>query len=98
VKGFDVEACDGHAGKVEWASYAPGESYLVVTVHHHLKAVHHVVPAAAVESVAGERVRLDITREQLEQLPTHHDPSVPPSPTILEGWNRGVAKADWQWM
>ena len=31
VKDFEVEATDGHAGKVSRASYAPGESYLVVS-------------------------------------------------------------------
>ena len=30
LKGFSVEAADGDAGEVAWASYAPGESYLVV--------------------------------------------------------------------
>jgi hypothetical protein len=49
VKGFEVEARDGPAGHVSWASYAPGESYLVVTVPHHLHRTHRVVPASAVE-------------------------------------------------
>jgi hypothetical protein len=30
IKDFQVEATDGDAGKVSWASYAPGESYLVI--------------------------------------------------------------------
>ena len=54
VKGFRVEAADGHAGKVSWASYAPGESYLVVSHLHHLHEVHHVVPAGAVERISTE--------------------------------------------
>jgi len=33
IKGFRVEALDGHAGKVSWASYAPGESYLVISLY-----------------------------------------------------------------
>jgi hypothetical protein len=32
VKGYRVDASDGTVGKVEWADYAPGESYLVVAV------------------------------------------------------------------
>ena len=36
IKGFRVEANDGRAGKVSWASYAPGESYLVINLVHHL--------------------------------------------------------------
>jgi hypothetical protein len=49
IKDFQVEATDGDAGKVSWASYAPGESYLVISLRHHLHETHHVVPAAAVE-------------------------------------------------
>jgi hypothetical protein len=30
AKNFRVEASDGDAGTVSWASYAPGESYLLV--------------------------------------------------------------------
>jgi len=52
IKGFEVEASDGHAGKVSWASYAPGESYLVVSHLQHLHEVHHVVPAGAVEKLS----------------------------------------------
>ena len=36
VKGFAVEAADGQSGTVAWASYAPGESCLVVSLRHHL--------------------------------------------------------------
>ena len=32
IKGFRVVATDGPSGRVSWASYAPGESYLVVTL------------------------------------------------------------------
>jgi hypothetical protein len=36
VKGFAVEATDGAVGHVEWATYYPGESYLVIKIHRHL--------------------------------------------------------------
>ena len=49
VKGFRVEASDGHAGKVSWASYAPGESYLVISFTNRLRETDHVVPAGAAE-------------------------------------------------
>jgi hypothetical protein len=35
IKDFQVEATDGDAGTVSWASYAPGESYLVISLRHH---------------------------------------------------------------
>ena len=85
VKGFEVEATDGHAGKVSWASYAPGESYLVVSHRHHLHEIHHVVPAAAVERIdkSARKVWLRLTRDEVEQAPEHHDPEAPlPAPTI----------------
>ena len=44
IKDFQVEAIDGNAGKVSWASYAPGESYLVISLRHHLHETHHVFP------------------------------------------------------
>jgi len=77
IKDFQVEASDGHAGKVSWASYAPGESYLVVSHLHHLHEVHHVVPAGAVEkiSTSERKVWLRLNLAQVEEAPMHHDPA-----------------------
>lgn len=79
IKGFEVEASDGHSGKVSWASYAPGESYLVVGLSHHLHEAHHVVPAAAVERIdmAERKVWLRVTRAQVQELPEHHGTPAP---------------------
>jgi hypothetical protein len=79
IKDFQVEASDGHAGRVSWASYARGESYLVVSHEHHLHKVHHVVPASAVEriSAADRTVWLGLSRAQVEEAPEHHDPPAP---------------------
>src|SRR5580765_5436324 len=79
VKNFRVEASDGHAGKVSWASYAPGESYLVVSHMHHLHETHHVVPAGAVERIGSDErtVWLTLSRDEVEELPEHHDPPAP---------------------
>ena len=55
VKGYGVEATDGHLGGVAWASYEPGESYLVVSDHHGLDDAYYVLPAGAVELVDHER-------------------------------------------
>ena len=76
VKGFRVEASDGHAGKVSWASYAPGESYLVISVSGHLHEAHHIVPAAAVERVGTDerKVWLRLTHAEVEQAPEYRDP------------------------
>jgi hypothetical protein len=70
VKGYDLEATDARIGHVSWASYAPGESYMVVSYkdgHHH---VHHVVPAGAVKQVDHERrvVKLGVTVAEVKAV------------------------------
>ena len=85
IKDFHVAATDGDAGEVSWASYASGESYLVISLRHHLLETHHVVPAAAVEriSISERKVWLRATRAEVEQAPEHHDPEAPlESPTV----------------
>lgn len=84
VKGFHVMASDGHAGHVAWASYAPGESYLVVTLG--LRRKHHVVPAGAVARVGEGEVQVGLSREQIGQL---HDLPHPQAP--VEGQTREQA-------
>jgi hypothetical protein len=93
IKGFGVEATDGHAGKVSWASYKPGESYLVVSRPHHLRETHHVVPAGTVERISTDErsVWLRISREEIEQLPEHHDPPAPVESWMVEAIERATA-------
>lgn len=92
IKDFQVEASDGHAGKVSWASYAPGESYLVVSHMHQLHEVHHVVPAGAVETIDKDerRVSLRLSREDVEELPEHHDPPAPVEPWMVTAIDRAT--------
>jgi hypothetical protein len=78
VKGFRVVASDGRAGRVSWASYAPGESYLVVTLG--VRRKHHVVPASTVTGVGDGEVHVVLSRAQIGQL---HD--VPHPQTPVEG-------------
>jgi hypothetical protein len=76
VKGFKVVASDGLAGRVSWATYAPGESYLVVTIGL-LSRKHHVLPAGAVTSVADGEVHVALSRNEVEQLPLLTHPQAP---------------------
>ena len=93
VKGFRVEASDGPAGRIAWASYAPGESYLVVTLSHHLHKSHHVVPAAALERVSIEdrTVWLHVPRARIEEAPQQLEPSAPLEPVMLNVIQGGTA-------
>ena len=68
VKGFKVVAADGRAGRVSWATYSPGESYLVLTLGR-LSRRHHVLPAGAVQSVGDGVVHVGLSRSELAQLP-----------------------------
>ena len=90
VKGFLVEARYGAVGHVSWASYAPGDSYLVVTLSHHLHRTHHVVPASAVErvSAAERKLWLHVGRAEVEQAPDLPKPSAPletPMTDVFQG-------------
>ena len=93
IKGFRVEASDGQAGKVSWASYAPGESYLVVHLLHHLREAHHIVPAGVVERIStGERtVWLSLTRAQVEAAPEQLEPSAPLDHPMLDAIRSATA-------
>ncbi|MGH2884736.1 MAG: hypothetical protein ACRDPA_18875 [Solirubrobacteraceae bacterium] len=68
IKGFRIAATDGHVGRVSWASYATGESYLVVTTGL-LRRRHRVLPAAAVTLVGDGEVRVGLSRSEIGRLP-----------------------------
>jgi hypothetical protein len=93
VKGFRVEATDGNVGKVSWASYAPGESYLVVSHMHHLHETHHVVPAGAVARISTDErtVWVRLSRDAVEELPEHHDPPAPVESWMVDAVERAIA-------
>jgi hypothetical protein len=90
VKGFRLIASDGNAGHVSWASYAPGESYLVVTLGRFGRK-HHVVPAGAVTRVSPGEVRVGLAREDIKRLPDLPHPDAP-----LDGqtWEQTMAAFD----
>ncbi len=68
VKGFRLVASDGRSGRISWASYAPGESYLVVTTGL-LRRRHRVLPAGAVTYVGDGEVRVAMSRSEIATLP-----------------------------
>ena len=68
VKGFRLVAADGRAGRVSWASYAPGASYLVVTTGL-LRRTHRVLPAGAVWRVDDGEVSVAMSRAEIARLP-----------------------------
>jgi hypothetical protein len=81
VKGFRVLATDGSAGRVSWATYAPGDSYLVLTTGL-LRRTHRVLPAGAVTSVDEGVVRVELSRAAIEHLPLLPHPQAPTAGTL----------------
>lgn len=76
VKGFEVVGSDGRAGRVSWGSYAPEESYLVVTTGR-LRRRHRVLPAGAVVRVGDSEVYVGMSRSDIERLPLLPHPQAP---------------------
>lgn len=74
LDGFDVEASDGHIGKVDEWSATPGDSYLVVDTGFWIFGKKRVVPARAIKqvNVDDEKVFVDMTKEQIRDAPDHH--------------------------
>ncbi len=87
IKGFRLVATNGDSGRVSWASYAPGESYLVVALGH-LGRKHHVVPAGAVTAVKTGEVHVGLSREQIQRLP---DVARPDAPLDSKTWAQTIA-------
>ncbi|MGH3055490.1 MAG: hypothetical protein ACRDL7_10990 [Gaiellaceae bacterium] len=92
VKGYAVEATDGQVGTVSWASYAPGECYMVVSYHDGHDDAHHVVPASAVKLVDHERraVGLTVTVAEVKATPKHEKPDAPVDWGYVSRFERGM--------
>ncbi|HEY1369217.1 MAG TPA: hypothetical protein VGF23_18980 [Gaiellaceae bacterium] len=99
VKGYDVECTDGQVGHVSWASYAPGESYMVVSYRHHLHETHHVVPAGAVERVDHDRrcVTLCVSADEVRATPQHVDPEAEVDWGMVDQFERGMLGGGFVW-
>ena len=73
--GFDVEAADGHIGKVDEASNDAGRSFLVVDTGFWIFGKKRLIPAGVVERVdrEDERVYVSRTKEQIKNAPEYDD-------------------------
>jgi hypothetical protein len=95
VKGYKVEAADGHVGEVSWADYKLGESYLVVSYGK----VHHVVPAGAVQRVDHDArtCTLAVTCDEVKATPQHEDPEAAVDWDQVNGFERGMLGGGFVW-
>ena len=72
--GFDVEAADGHIGKVDEASNDAGRSFLVSTPALDLRE-EALIPAGVVERVDPDTktIHVALTKEQIKSAPDYDE-------------------------
>jgi hypothetical protein len=75
LDGFDVEATDGHVGKVDDWSAAAGDSYLVVDTGFWIFGKKRLIPAGAIAAVDHEtqKVSVQLTKDQIKDAPDFDD-------------------------
>src|SRR5215207_7565150 len=77
VVGFDVEATDGHIGKVDEATYDTGGSYLVADTGWWIFGKKRVIPAGLVERVDSQKrvVHLRVSKDVIKDAPDYRPDS-----------------------
>jgi hypothetical protein len=75
LTGFDVDATDGHIGKVDEASYETGSSCLVVDTGFWIFGKKRMIPAAVVQRVDPDerKVFVAMTKEQIKDAPDYDE-------------------------
>jgi hypothetical protein len=73
LTGFDVEASDGHIGKVDEATYEASGSWLVVDTGFWIFGKKRLIPAAVVSRVDPDdkKVFVNMTKEQIKNAPDY---------------------------
>ena len=71
LTGFDVEATDGHIGKVDEATLEAGGSYLIVDTGFWIFGKKRMIPAAVVTQVDpdGKDVYISMTKDDVKSAP-----------------------------
>jgi hypothetical protein len=73
VTGFDVEATDGHIGKIDEATYEDAASCLVVDTGFWIFGKKRMIPARAVQRIDAEqkKVFVNMTKDQIKSAPDY---------------------------
>jgi hypothetical protein len=71
LTGWDVEASDGHIGKVDEANDEAGASYLVVDTGFWIFGKKRMLPASVVERLDPEerKIFVNLTKDQIKSAP-----------------------------
>jgi hypothetical protein len=69
--GYDVEATDGHIGKIDEASAETNRQFLVVDTGFWIFGKKRMIPAGVVTRVDHDNRRIDVsmTKDQIKQAP-----------------------------
>jgi hypothetical protein len=69
--GFDVEATDGHIGRIDEASVVTGQAHLVVDTGSWIYGKKRMIPAGVVQSidVQDETVYVRLSKEEIRSAP-----------------------------
>ena len=99
VKDYAVECTDGQVGTGSWATYKPGESYLVVSCKGDGDDVQHVVPAGAAKRVDHDdrTVTLSVTVAEVRATPTHEAPEAQVDWDQVGQFERGMLGGGFVW-
>jgi hypothetical protein len=75
LTGFDVEASDGHIGKVDEATYETGAGCVVVDTGFWIFGKKRMIPAGVVTDVNhdDETVAVAMTKDQIKSAPDFED-------------------------
>jgi hypothetical protein len=75
VTGFEVDATDGHIGKVDAATYDPGTAGLVVDTGFWIFGKKRLLPAGVVERVDADeqKVHLSVSKEDVKAAPDYDE-------------------------
>ena len=73
IVGFDVEASDGHIGKIDEASDEVGAAHVVVDTGFWIFGKKRVIPARAIKQInmENETVYVDLTKDEVKAAPDH---------------------------
>ncbi|HEV8296544.1 MAG TPA: hypothetical protein VGQ20_04580 [Acidimicrobiales bacterium] len=71
LSGFDVDATDGHIGKIDAATYDSGSSCLVVDTGFWIFGKKRMIPAGVVTRIdlEGRKVHVNMTKDEIKAAP-----------------------------
>jgi len=75
VVGFDVEATDGHIGKIDETSNEVGNAHIVVDTGFWIFGKKRLIPAGVVQrfNVEDEKVYIGMTKDEVESAPDYDE-------------------------